>query len=37
MRMLPLIACAAFTYGISIVMSRLIEKLVRAVSPAVSS
>ena len=36
-RMLPLIAFAAFTYGIRYIMSRLIEKLVSAVSFAVST
>ena len=36
-RMLPLMACAAFTYGIRYIMSRLVEKLLRAVSFAVST
>ena len=31
-RMLPLTACAAFTYGIRYIVSRVIEKLVRLVS-----
>ena len=36
-RMLGFTVCAALMYGISFVMSRASEKLVSAVSPAVSS
>ena len=36
-RMLPFTCCAAFTYGMRYIMSRLIEKLDREVSPDVSS
>ena len=37
LRMLPLMACAAFTYGIRYIMSRAVEKLLSAVSFAVST